>query len=116
VDFLHAKGQEDGEGYRASVGPQRIRRVGDTVFLTNDIYLVASKELTDEAAYEAVKALWEHNQELGEAYPGLKTWTRERMVSSNAFIPYHPGAIKFFKEKAVWSKEMDEVQANLLAQ
>ena len=90
--------------------------VKDTVFLTNDIYLVASKGLTDEAAYEAVKALWDHNQDLGAAYPALKAWTRERMVSSNAFIPYHPGAIKFFKEKGVWSEKMDDVQANLLAQ
>jgi uncharacterized protein len=90
--------------------------VKDTVFLTNDIYLVASRVLTDEAAYEAVKALWEHNQELGAAYPALKAWTRERMVNSKGFIPYHPGAIRFFKEKGVWSKEMDDLQAKLLAQ
>ena len=90
--------------------------VKDTAVLTNDIYLVASKELSDEASYEIIKALWEHNQELGAAYPALKAWRRERMVSKNAFIPYHPGAIKFFKEKQVWGQEMEALQAKLLTQ
>lgn len=90
--------------------------VKETTVLTNDIYLAASRELSDEAAYEVVKALWEYNQELGDAYPALKAWRRERMVSKNAFIPYHPGAIKFFKEKQLWSKEMEMLQAKLLGQ
>ncbi|MBI2359291.1 MAG: TAXI family TRAP transporter solute-binding subunit [Deltaproteobacteria bacterium] len=90
--------------------------VKETAVLTNDVYLVASKELTDDAAYEVVKALWNYNQELGAAYPTLKEWTRERIVSPRATIPYHPGAIRFFKEKGVWSKEMEPLQAKLLGQ
>jgi TRAP transporter TAXI family solute receptor len=90
--------------------------VKDTALLTNDIYLVASKDFSDQAAYDTVKALWEYNQELGAAYPSLKAWRRERAVSKDAFIPYHPGAIKFFKEKGVWTKEMEALQSKLLAQ
>jgi TRAP transporter TAXI family solute receptor len=90
--------------------------IKDTALLTNDIYLVAGRQFTDEAAYNAVKALWDFNQELGAAYPALKEWRRERMVSKNAFIPYHPGAVKFFKEKQIWSKEMEALQSQLLAQ
>jgi TRAP transporter TAXI family solute receptor len=88
----------------------------DTALLTNDIYLVAGKEFTEEAAYNAVKALWDFNQELGAAYPALKEWRRDRMVSKNTFIPYHPGAVKFFKEKQVWSKEIEALQTQLLNQ
>lgn len=90
--------------------------VKDSALLTNDIYLVASKDFGDQAAYDAVKALWEYNQELGAAYPTLKEWRRERMLSKDAFIPYHPGAINFFKEKGIWTKEMEGLQAKLLAQ
>ncbi len=90
--------------------------IKETSVLTNDIYLVAFKGLSDEAAYEVVKTLWNHNEELGAAYPALKAWRRERMVSRHAFIPYHSGAIKFFKEKQVWSKEMEALQAKLLSQ
>ncbi|MEK7228457.1 MAG: TAXI family TRAP transporter solute-binding subunit, partial [Candidatus Binatota bacterium] len=66
--------------------------------------------------YEVVKALWEYNQELGAAYPALKEWRPERMVSKDAFIPFHPGAIKFFKEKHLWSKEMEALQTKLSSQ
>ena len=88
--------------------------VKDTIFLTNDIYMVAAKTLSDEAAYETVKVLWEKNQELGPVHPALREWTRDRMVSDKAFIPYHPGAIRFFKEKGLWNQEMDLLQAKLL--
>ena len=87
--------------------------VKDTTFLTSDIYLVAAKTLSDEAAYEILKVLWEKNQELGPIHPALREWTRDRMVSGKAFIPYHPGAVKFFKEKGVWNQEMDSLQARL---
>ena len=90
--------------------------VKDTSLLTNDIYLVASKDFSDQAAYEVVKALWEYNQELGAAYPALKEWRPERMVSKDAFIPFHPGAIKFFKEKQLWNKEMEALQTKLSSQ
>ncbi len=90
--------------------------VKDTTVMTNDVYLVSSKDFSDEAAYATVKALWDYNQELGAAYPALKEWQRERMVSEKVFIPYHSGAIKFFKEKGVWTKEMDTLQSKFLAQ
>jgi uncharacterized protein len=90
--------------------------VNDASMLTNDIYLVATKELSDDAAYAVVKALWENNKELAAAYPALASWRPGRMVSKTAFIPYHPGVLRFFKEKGVWDKEMDELQAKLLAQ
>jgi uncharacterized protein len=90
--------------------------VNDTHLLTNDIYLVATKFMSDEVAYEILKTIWEHNEELAPIHPALKEWSRQRMVNQNAFIPYHPGAIKFLKEKGAWGKEMDALQARLLAE
>ena len=89
--------------------------VKDTYLMTNDIYLVATKFMSDDVAYEIVKILWERNEDLGPLHPGLKEWTRDRMANPSVFIPYHPGAVKFLKEKGVWSKEMDALQARLLA-
>jgi TRAP transporter TAXI family solute receptor len=88
----------------------------DVPLLNNDIYLVGAKDLSDAAAYAVVKALWENMSELWAAYPALKSWQQNRMVSKSAFIPYHPGVIRFYKEKGVWDKSMDERQAKLLAQ
>ena len=90
--------------------------VNDTAMLTNDIYLVATKGLSDDAAYTIIKALWGNMKELWAAYPALSSWRQDRMVSRNAFIPYHPGAIRFYKEQGVWNKQMDDLQTKLLAQ
>ncbi len=90
--------------------------VKDTPLLANDIYLVAKKDFSEEAAYQVVKTLWDHNDELGAAFQLLKTWTHDRMVSPRAAIPYHPGAIKFFREKGIWTKDIEALQAKLLAQ
>lgn len=90
--------------------------VKDVYLSTNDIYLAGGKALSEEAAYEVVRILWEKNQELDAAYRALKEWSRERMVSARAFIPYHPGAIKFYKEKGLWTPEMEALQASLLGQ
>lgn len=90
--------------------------VNDVAMLTNDIYLVGSKDLSNDAAYAIVKALWDNNKELAAAYSALASWQPARMVSKNAFVPYHPGVIRLFKEKGVWDKNMDDLQAKLLAQ
>jgi TRAP transporter TAXI family solute receptor len=90
--------------------------VKDTAMLTNDIYLVATKDLSDDAAYAVVKALWNNTKDLWAAYAALASWRQERMVSTKAFIPYHPGAIRFYKEQGVWNARMDALQAKLAAQ
>lgn len=90
--------------------------VKDTTFVTIDIYLVATKDMNDETAYAVVKVLWEHTEELGAAYPALKAWQRELMVNKNATIPYHPGAVRFFREKGFWNNDMQALQAKLLDQ
>jgi len=82
----------------------------------NDVYLVATKEMSDDVAYQVVKVLWDYNEELAASIPVLKEWRRDRMVTKNATIPYHPGVIRFFREKGVWTKEMDALQAKLMGE
>ncbi len=78
-------------------------------------YLVAGEKVSDEAAYQIVKVLWEKNAELGEMHARLKAWSKDGFVDEAATIPYHPGAVRFFKEIGAWSPKMDEIQAKLLA-
>jgi TRAP transporter TAXI family solute receptor len=89
----------------------------EIVFLRYWFYLVTTPELSDEVAYEISKAVWENYKELAPVFQRfLRDWRPENMVSINAFIPYHPGAIRWFKEKGVWTPEMEKLQQRLLAE
>jgi len=79
-----------------------------------DVYLGTSKSMSDQVVYEVVKALWNGQKTLFTKHPILKRWKKERFASTETTIPYHPGAIKFFKEKGVWTDAMQKHQQELL--
>ena len=87
----------------------------ETHCLTYDSYIIARGDLPDEVAYEIVKALFENNDELRASNPALEGMFLENYVSTHVTLPYHPGAIKFFKEKGLWTPEMEALQAANLA-
>ena len=91
--------------------------VREPVYLMGyNFYLVGSERLSDDVAYSIIKTLWEHDKELGPIHVRLKDWTKDRFVINNATIPYHPGAINFYKEVGAWGKEMDNLQKQLLGE
>jgi len=89
--------------------------VEDTCFTAYDICLTSPKAATDAVVVAVLKAVWDNIEKLPPFHPAFNEWTRERAVDSDVTIPYHPGAIQFFKEKGVWSAKMDEAQKRLLA-
>jgi uncharacterized protein len=88
--------------------------VDDTCFLAYDTYLVAGKSVPDHVVEAVVKAIWDRVDELHPVHPLLKEWTRDRFVDPEPTLPYHPGAIRFYKDKGVWSAAMDQVQQKAL--
>jgi len=93
-------------------GPPGIAK--DTQLVTRNFNLVARKDLQDDAVYQIVKTLWEHDKELAPHHPQLKDWVKERYVGEQTTAPYHPGAIKFYKEKGVWTDKMQARQDELI--
>lgn len=89
--------------------------VEDTCFIAYDIYLTAGKNVADSVVEAALKAIWENVDQLPPLHPIFREWTRERAVTPDVTIPYHPGAIRFYKERGVWKPEMDQVQQRLLS-
>ena len=86
----------------------------ETVVLGKDITLVCATSLSEDVAYHITKALWENYKELAPLHPRLKFWTADRFASTRAVVPYHPGSIKWYKEKGVWNKELEQHQKELL--
>lgn len=89
--------------------------VEDTCFEAYDTYLAVGKGVPDAVVEAALKAIWENVAQLGPIHPMLKEWTRERAVDPDVTIPYHPGAIRFYKERGAWKPPMDQAQQKLLA-
>jgi uncharacterized protein len=89
--------------------------VEDTCFTAYDICLTAPKVATDTVVVAVLKAIWDNIDKLPPFHPAFNEWTRERAVDPDVTIPYHPGAILFYKERGVWSAKMDDTQRKLLA-
>ena len=86
----------------------------DTPLILVPTTVIASTHMPDIVAYTLTKVWWEQNEGLGTIHPLLKAWRTDGFVSQRSTLPYHTGAIKFYKEKGVWTDKMEEVQKRLL--
>jgi TRAP transporter TAXI family solute receptor len=63
-------------------------------------FVVASKELPDDLVYAIVRAFYANHDRMVAAHPSA----RESVVANlnrNTFIPYHPGAVRYYREIGV---------------
>jgi TRAP transporter TAXI family solute receptor len=88
--------------------------ITDTWMMGIENYVVSRTDVPDDVIYAINKALWENIQELGSYHRLLKSWNQQNFVSNKLFAPYHPGAIKFLKEKGLWSDKLEARQKELL--
>jgi TRAP transporter TAXI family solute receptor len=101
---------------QVSPGPGMVGVKEPVYLMAYDFYLVGSGKLSEDAAYAIVKTLWEYDKELGSIHARLKAWTKDRFVTTKATIPYHPGAIQFYKDVGAWKPEMDNLQKQFLSE
>ena len=71
------------------------------------LHLVTSSKLSEKAVYTIVKAWWDNLAELQTLHPIFKRWAKEHQALTNFTVPYHPGAVKFYKEAGVWTAKHD---------
>lgn len=62
--------------------------------------LIASTTVKNDVAYNIVKALFENQNELAASHAKGKELNLKN-AASGVSIPFHPGAVKYFKEKGV---------------
>jgi TRAP transporter TAXI family solute receptor len=88
--------------------------VEDTCVVAYDLYLGAGRNVGEPVIQAVLKGVWDHIDKLAPIHPVLAEWTRERAVDPDVTIPYHPGAVRFYRERGVWKPGMDQAQQRLL--
>jgi TRAP transporter TAXI family solute receptor len=64
--------------------------------------LVAHEQMDEQTAYNIVKAIFEHREELIRVHKEAANFTLDKQkTDATGGIPWHPGALKYFKEKGV---------------
>jgi len=123
VRFLPAGQNPEGISVAQGIMPGGnvdIRRAGpagvkaDVPIWSYGIAVVASTHMPDEVAYTLVKTWRDHWKELEPVHPQLQGWSPDKFVQKTATIPYHPGAIKLYRETGTWTPEMGHNQEILL--
>ena len=66
------------------------------------------QDLNEDLVYGLIKALYDHPREKDVIHPQARQWNLENMFRgadyTTQYIPFHPGAIKYLKEKGVWKE------------
>jgi len=99
---------------KVSPGPGKTGIEKERYLWAYDNYIIVRKDLDENVVYQIMKAIFEHYSELCAFHVGLKDLKPSMFVSREALIPFHPGAVKLYKEKGLWTKEMDVLQKELL--
>jgi TRAP transporter TAXI family solute receptor len=80
---------------------------GETYVIGYPLQLVSSAKVSDKTIATLLKAWWENMAELQTIHPLLKRWTKDTQALTNFTVPYHSGAVKFYKEVGIWSAKHD---------
>jgi TRAP-type uncharacterized transport system substrate-binding protein len=70
--------------------------------VTWDNVLVVGAHVDDEKVYQMVKTVLESKPELIKLFPGFRTLSTDEPYKVYPGLAYHPGAIRYFKEKGLW--------------
>jgi len=75
-----------------------------TAMLAYDTALVTGAHVSDEVAYKAAKAFYENKATLAKGHPMFRGFFPKQAAKQFSVLKYHPGAIKFYKERGMWAK------------
>ena len=80
---------------------------GDIHVIGYPLQLVSSAKVSDKTIATLLKAWWDNLAEIQSIHPLLKRWTKETQALTNFTVPYHSGAVRFYKEMGIWTAKHD---------
>ena len=86
---------------------------GETKITAFDTFLNAGTSVADEDAYDIAKTLHTNWKKLQKDYGPIRGTPQKGMAPSTNPMPYHPGAIKYWKDAVLWTGANDMQQGTL---
>lgn len=80
---------------------------GDTNVIGYPLHLASMTNVSDKTVHAMLKAWWDNLAELQTMHPLFKKWPKESQALTNFTVPYHSGAIQFYKEVKVWTAKQE---------
>jgi hypothetical protein len=74
---------------------------GPTKLIAIDVAMFTNKDVPDDVVYKVVKAVYGGKPDLTKALGAFARFNPKGMVRKST-VPYHPGAIKAYKELGIW--------------
>lgn len=87
----------------------------DTLIAAFDSYLNAGPQVNDDDAYALAKTLHTNWKKLQKDYPPLRGTPQKALAPANNAMPYHPGAIRYWKETGLWTATNTADQAKVMS-
>jgi TRAP transporter TAXI family solute receptor len=95
-------------------GPQTPWLPANSPMLVQEMYLGSSTHASDDVIKTVLEALWNGEADLLKAHPVMRGFVNKAAVTQRPIVPYHPGAVAFYKAKGVWTKEAEAASVALL--
>lgn len=72
-----------------------------TTLLFEDYVIMGGTQISDDAAYKIAKVLYESQDKLAAIAKTFERYDKAKLASDRG-VPFHPGAIKYYKEVGIW--------------
>src|SRR4051812_21415908 len=92
-----------GELYVKDVIPAKTYPGQDTENHNSTVWniLVSNEKLSDDMAYNIVKTIFDKKADLVAVHKEAENFDYKYQLKDNSSVPWHPGAVKYFKEKGL---------------
>jgi len=76
--------------------------IEDTTVMAYPFYVVTGKHVPADVIYKIVKVMHENKDALVKAFASFRNFDPKDQARPHSSVPFHPGAIKYYKEIGIW--------------
>jgi TRAP transporter TAXI family solute receptor len=89
--------------YRATIPKDAYKLAADVPVVAVSNMLVVSETMEETLAHDITKTLFEQQATLAGIHPQARELSLDRALTG-ASIPFHPGAVRYYRERGVWKE------------